>query len=477
MQLITSQKAQQLFFLSRAMHECPRRAWSGLSRPVLKYLGSYVVLLILLLSGSITLCHAADEPDYSSLEGLPILRIEVSGNKRTKEYVVTRELQTGVGDSLNPKTMQSDIKRLTKLPAFSKVDIVPVSEGAGVVYTVKVYETAWLLPAVLPGNSEENGWYAGPMISTPNWFGRAISASISTQFGGITKYSFSVYNPWISVAHRQFSLSGGTNYQEREDKIRESQEITSASSMRTVFYPGLNRIASVGLGFQYLRTMSDKSGVTLSPTNSDHLYRLELLFRINSIQDPLDPRDGWVAGVQEMRTGGFLGGDGDTWRTQVDITHYRPLFDRCALALGGVFDHQSGIVGQDIPTYLQYSLGGVSSIRGYSRTELGKVLYGKNQLLVTAEYSYQVTAPRRIQLLGLPFLAFRVGFNVVAFVDGGVAWSEKQDLSWNRSKTGVGVGFHFMVPGIDRIRLDLGFNDTGDLSFHIGTKSKFDAHR
>jgi outer membrane protein insertion porin family len=436
-----------------------------------------LLILLLLLHADTCLCQETDEPDYSTMEGRPILRIEISGNKKTREYVILRELMTNVGDTLSLAIMRIDEMRLTKLSAFSKIEITPRLEDDAVIYAVKVSETAFVIPTILPGYSEENGWYFGPMVSTPNWFGRAILASVYAQWGGITKYSFSANNPWISVAHRQLSVSVGTTYQKREDKIRESEETTYVSAVRGTFYPGRNRIFSVGLGFQYMLTKSDKPGVTLSPSNRDHLPQFELLMRANSIEDPLDPHYGWVTGIQERRIGGFLGGEGDSWRTQVDVTRYQPLSPRSTLAIGGVFDHQTGRVGEDIPIYLQYSLGGSNSIRGYSRTDLGKVLYGKNQLLGTIEFSYCIMSPRQIQLLGLSFLSFRLGMNIIGFVDHGVAWTESGELNLDRSKTGYGVGLHLMVPGIDRIRLDLGFSQDGDVMVHLGTRAKFDAHR
>lgn len=440
-------------------------------------LSGFCLILFSMLSADACLCRGTDGSDYSALEGQPVVRIEVSGNKKTKDYVILRELMTDVGDTLSVATMRTDLMRLTKLSALSKVEIAPRREGDGIIYAVTVHETAFFIPTVLPGYSEENGWYIGPMVSTPNWLGKAMLASVYAQWGGITKYSFSANNPWISVARRQLSASIGITYQDREDKIRESRETTSMFATRGTFYPGRNRIVSFGLGFQYLRSKSDKPGVTLDPSNRDDLLQFEVIFRANSIEDPLDPRCGWVTGIQERRTGGFLGGDGDSWRTQVDIARYQPLSGRSTVAIGGVFADQTGVVGEDIPRYLQYSLGGCNSIRGYSRTVLGKELYGRNQILATVEYAYRVMSPRQIQLFGRSFLSFRLGLNVVAFVDHGVAWTDDDDLNVDRSRTGYGVGLHLMAPGIDRIRLDLGVSQYGDIEVHLGTRGKLDAHR
>jgi hypothetical protein len=105
------------------------------------------------------------------------------------------------------------------------------------------------------------------------------------------------------------------------------------------------------------------------------------------------------------------------------------------------------------------------------------VLYGKNQLLGTVEYSYLLMSPRQINVFGKSFLSFRVGLNHVGFVDYGVAWTESEELSLDRSRTGFGLGVHAMVPGIDRLRLDFGMSQHGKLEIHIGTRSKLDAHR
>jgi outer membrane translocation and assembly module TamA len=66
---------------------------------------------------------------------------------------------------------------------------------------------------------------------------------------------------------------------------------------------------------------------------------------------------------------------------------------------------------------------------------------------------------------------------IVTFVDYGVAWSENEDLAWKNSKTGYGFGLHLLVPEIDRIRLDVGFSEDGDVKFHIAIRSIYDAQR
>lgn len=450
---------------------------SGRKALLLVSLAVWAAAMVFSFAGVSTFAEELPLPTYSEVAGLTILRIEVSGNNRTREHVIVRELQSAVGDSLDLDRMADDLKRLTKIPAFSKVEIVPRREGSGVVYAVAVIETTHIIGTVLPGHSEENGWYAGPMISTPNWFGRAVTASVSAQWGGLTKYSFSANNPWISVAKRQLSVSFGTTYQDREDKIRESDERSFVAGTRSTFYPGRNRIFSLGLGFQYMAVESDKPGVTLSTSNRDDLLRFELLLRANSIADPLEPTNGWVAGIQAMRTGGFLGGDGDTWRTQVDLARYQPVTVRTSLAVGTVFKHQSGEIGQDLPEYLKYTLGGSNSVRGYSSTDLGKILYGSKEWLSTVELTYRLVDPHQVRVFGKSFLSFRVGLNLVTFVDYGIDWTTKGELNMDRSRTGYGVGLHLMVPGIDRIRLDLAFDEDGNATVHIGTKSKLDAHR
>ena len=122
----------------------------------------------------------------------------------------------------------------------------------------------------------------------------------------------------------------------------------------------------------------------------------------------------------------------------------------------------------------QYNLGGANSVRGYDTKELGRVLFGKNQLIATAEYQHLVLDIREVFISKF---SFTVGLEVAAFVDVGVAWNEDSELNSDRTKTGFGVGVRPLLPGVGEVRLDLGISEDGNAVFHIGVFSKMEAQR
>ena len=84
---------------------------------------------------------------------------------------------------------------------------------------------------------------------------------------------------------------------------------------------------------------------------------------------------------------GILGGGSDFWTYTIDVRRYEPLAARHTLALFSLASLRTGRVGEDIPVYLQFNLGGTNTVRGWT---LG-AREGKNQFINTLEYRYELT--------------------------------------------------------------------------------------
>lgn len=173
-------------------------------------------------------------------------------------------------------------------------------------------------------------------------------------------------------------------------------------------------------------------------------------------------------------------GSGDFWSLDVDLQRYQPLTNRQTLVVGWLTTLQSGQVGIDVPSYLQYFMGGANSIRGYEFDELGRELFGKNQMILTLEYQYLVTDIRPFPVWKW---AFPLGLEIAGFTDTGIAWDTDPGLelddsfSWDRAKTGVGIGLRFLVPSVDVIRVDLAIGEDGKVRFHFAVWPKLYAQR
>ena len=224
----------------------------------------------------------------------------------------------------------------------------------------------------------------------------------------------------------------------------------------------------IKVGGILFRMQSDVPGITLSPDNDDQLHRIGLSFGWDSRDDWNLPHHGWLNEVQLIRTGGFLGGDGDWWTADFDVRRFQPINERDTLVLASLLTLQSGEAFVDVPDYMRYYVGGANSIRGYSVAD-SKTLSGKNQFLNTVEFRRTIRKPRRYDIIGL---SFKLGLELAALADFGIAWDTSNQFAANRFRGGIGIGLRLLHPGAGMTRLDFAWSPEGGFQFHFGGASK-----
>ena len=118
-------------------------------------------------------------------------------------------------------------------------------------------------------------------------------------------------------------------------------------------------------------------------------------------------------------------------------------------------------------------MGGANTIRGYSVTDLGEELSGKNQMLGTAEYSLTAIPLRRWDIWKI---SLRLGAELAVFADVGIAWSESRDFACG-APAAAGGGLRLLVPGSEMVRLDVGWSPDYGFRFHFASGTKPKAQR
>ncbi|HET7292299.1 MAG TPA: BamA/TamA family outer membrane protein [Vicinamibacteria bacterium] len=400
-------------------------------------------------------------------QGKIVRSLAFRGNNVTRENVIARELRTRVGDPLALETLAADVMRLENLAIFSGVHVEAApdgQDGVGLAFVVK--ESPSWLPLVTFKYTEENGFSVGAGVTALNLAGQGMRLKGRAYVGGTTQLWVDFDWPWAYGPHGSFKATGG--HRERSDLVRGFEETSDELTLESGVYLGESGRAALALS--HLRMRSDTSGITLSPDNDDSLYRVGLSLGLDTRDSWRNPRSGWQNELELWRTGG----DGDFWSMNLDLRRYVPTAVRQKLLLAGLLSVQSGTLGEDLPIYLDYRMGGANTIRGYDVQELGRTVSGKNQLLGTAEYSWNVMPLRRVDV---SFLSFRLGVDMTVFTDAGIAWSEPREFAMNRARAGFGAGVRLLVPGSEMLRLDLGFSPEGGLRFHFGAWSKPTAAR
>jgi len=412
----------------------------------------------------------SSDPDLHPLEGLPVTAVDFTGQKKTRDYMIARELRVPIGEPLDLAKVDEDVIRLDNLSIFAQVRVDAEKQDEGVRLEYQVEEMPPFIPYPAASYTEENGFSVGVGVAAGNMGGRGIRLSGRALFGGTKNYNALLQWPWITGNHFSFGFVGA--HLERDDEVREFREMSDEIQPWIGSYFAGDR-GRLELGYMYFRMQSDVDGVTLGEDNDDSLHRIGFSVGWDTRDSWNLPHHGWLNEVEVWRTGGFLGGEGNFWTVDTDIRRFQPLSSQWrTLVLASLLTLQSGEAFVDVPSYNRYHLGGANSLRGYDITDLGKRLSGKNQWLSTLELRQTVLKPRRYDILKW---AFKFGLEVAAIGDLGYAWDD--DFDWNSFRGGVGLGVRLLKPGTGMTRLDVGWSRAGGFQLHFGGGSKMARQR
>jgi outer membrane protein assembly factor BamA len=410
---------------------------------------------------------AFDVSTLAAWEGRTVGAIDLQGREVTREELVRRQIRASVGQPLAIETVAADLARLVNLGAFAdaRAEVTEMEAGGAVRLTYLLAETYSILPVPAVLYTEENGFSYGLGVSAPNLSGRALKLGGKVFFGGTRQYWVTFDAPWLyrGEGHRSFNAFLGKR--ERDDELRGFRE--SSYEVRPTFGRFFrDDRAQATVGATYLRMGSDVAGITLSPDGVDDLLAVTGALVWDTRDDWAAPRRGWRNELELSRYTQF-GGGADFWRVNLDLRRWVSTTSRQKVLLSGLLTLQSGTRGTDVPSYLDYYVGGANSVRGYDSTD--RPISGKNQAIGTVEYALALMQPRRWDIA---FLSVRVGLELALFADLGTAWSSEEDLSVARTRGGVGAGVRLLVPGNEMVRFDFAWSEQQGLVFHFATGSK-----
>ena len=410
----------------------------------------------------ILLCSASVVADSSAeFYGKKIREIRISGLRHTKEAIVRAQLASTVGEPFRADSIERDTARLDRLGIFSSIRIAPETFEDGVLLGVELEETLWLLPYPSFNLTDENGLSYGAGVKAISVLGSGTNLSTSARFGGLTDVEVLLRSPSLARKHVWY----GTDYyyRDRPNTLDSFQENANEFDGRVGLQP--REDLRVGGRFSLMTMSSDVSGITLSSSGRDTIPAVGLLVEHDTRDLRSNPHRGWWNSADVTKSGGFLGGSADFVTSNLDVRRYQPVAERHTVFVSSLVTLQAGPVGEGIPVYRDFHIGGTNTIRGWDLN----ARQGKNQFINTLEYRYEVLKPKRMRIGGVGFYA---GVHIAAFADLGTAWSENADFTRNFIGGG-GFGVRLVVPFIDMVRIDFGFGQgNAGLVRHFGIREK-----
>ena len=407
-----------------------------------------------------------------------VQRVNITGNTRTKDKVIRRELPMGPGDVYNSVYAEASKERLKNLNYFDRVDV-------------------FASDTMVPGKKDMNVVVAEKRTGSLN-FGAGYSTIDSVLgFVELTQSNFDITN-WPNFTGGGQRFRARVQYgSERKDFVVSLTEPYFLDYNLTVggelFYRDANYLSSV-----YNQRNYGVDLFTRKAINQDLSWRVDYrledttLYNVNSgasqaIKDDegshlksqvgpslvYDTRDsvfltrkGTRAEFGPYVAGGPLGGNESIYGANLQVSHYISLpWDTILTFAGEAATVDSWSSSDHVPIFDRLYLGGSNNLRGFKFRDVGPKdensdpIGGQSLARITAEYTYPIID------------RVRGAF----FYDAGFVNSGAYDFSASNIASDVGIGLRLDLP-IGPIRLDYGYPvDKGDatskgghFNFNIG---------
>lgn len=392
--------------------------------------------------------------DAGQHDGRPVVALTVSGLQHLDESIVVQQIETRQGQPYSQKVADEDIVRLERLRVFSAIAILPESVADGVRVEVRVVETQRVFPAPTIAVSDESGTSVGVAVKMLSAGGRPRDMTTMARFGGEQVLEFTETSPLLTG--RRLWHTGRVTLRDRLNRIDDFNETSLDLDVR-VGARGSD-IWKAGGVVQFFMMGADTDGITLEPNNLDAFVTFGGVLEYDSRDSWRTATRGWWNSTDLL----WRMGDADYLTVNVDVRRYQPVGSRTTLLATGLVTLQSGTSNVDVPTYMDYVLGGANTVRGWDFASRR----GKNQFISSLEVRRTVVATRPLRVFGFNFYG---GVALAAFGDVGSAWGSSDDTSGTIG--GAGIGLRLFVPYVDVIRIDFGYGNSFQALVGVGEKA------
>ncbi|WP_022670655.1 outer membrane protein assembly factor BamA [Hippea alviniae] len=372
-------------------------------------------------------------------------RIEITGNIRTHDNVIRRELLLKEGDLYSTTKITKSKRNLINLDFFQNVKIETKRMGKDklkMIVHVKEKRTGML--KIGAGYGSYTKFAAMGSISESNLFGTGIHGKFSANISSKSSYfDLNLVNPWwhnrpiaigVDIFHQKFN-----NY---------DYESTSTGIVPSISRRFFEQTLTVGLKYSLTREKitldTDNPGYYLEHEKGLHIESALIPFvTYNTLDNYIFPTTGINANITTRFAG--LGGDRKYIKSVIFAEYFHPLFWDFIGHIKGEFGAAKGLSGKEVPVDRRFYLGGIDNLRGFEEGKVspkddeGNYIGGLKEFYSSAELIFPIIGD--------------LHFYGVIFGDVGNCW----DSSYGRTKTDAGFEIRWISP-LGPIRVSIGKN-------------------
>lgn len=421
-------------------------------------------------------------------------RINVSGNSKTRDKVVRREITLVEGDLYSVSRLESSRKRVNNLGFFSEVNIDAISTDNDELMDVQVdvKEQATGTFSVGFGYSSTDGLIGQGSVSQDNFLGKALKLNLSASIGGDSNtFQVGLLDPYFM--DKNLAL-GFDLYRTDREWDEYSKEAIGGSiklglpityNTRTFFvykYEEKEIYDVYSLASRYVREQEGRS--TLSSIYSS--------ISTNTTDYRPDPSRGYMSELSLEFAG--IGGTEKFAKAIIDHRHFVPIKWGIVFSAHGQIGIIHKIGGTEIPVDERFYLGGLNTVRGFESREVGPWEWAREYELdslgnlipdATDPSGFKTTdSDTERDFIGGVKEAFfnfeltfpllkSAGLKGLVFVDVGNSWDQGEEF-FSDMRYSSGVGIRWNSP-LGPLRLEWGYNldpeeweDDSQFEFSIG---------
>ncbi len=386
--------------------------------------------------------------------------IRVSGNDKTKENVIRREFRLHEGEIFNSEKLRRTRERLVNTGFFETVEINQKSGTSPELMDleVEVAEKPTGNFSAGMGYSSFEKLFVAVEISEKNVFGTGRELSLGLEYSKIrSNYRVKFTEPRFMDRDilLGFEIFNNNYTYNNYDSSSQGFGVSLGRGIGEYWHFGLNyRLEDIGISINMsdeinedieLFARSNVSSYLLGQVGDRITSTLSPSATVDTRDNRFDPTKGYRLMLTTPFTGGPIGGDLDFYKIIFDARRHISLPLKLVFTAHGKIGYAKAYGRQsEVPIFEHFYIGGVSSLRGFSRIEVGPLdengesIGGGGLLLFNFEVGYK----------------FGKVVKGIVFYDRGQVYGTEGDLAKTTEKYydlekmrhSVGFGFRMTTP-------------------------------
>jgi outer membrane protein insertion porin family len=376
--------------------------------------------------------------------------IIISGNTKTRDKVIRRELRVYEQELFSSQRLKRSIRNLYRLDFFEdvKVDTSKGSADDKMVLKIGVTEKSTGAFSFGAGYGNEEKLYGIASIAERNLFGRGQKLELKGILGAKTQnINLSFTEPYIY----DIPLTGTVNFYNWKYDY-DTYDKDSWGTSISLSYPLMDFTRGI---LSYVYDWANITSITSDAPDSIKDLKGENIKSSISPKLRYDSRDNTFVATEGSRHElsyeyAGLGGDIGFMKYIAETVWYFPLFWEFVLAPHAKGGYVNKTKDKKLPDYEKFYLGGIGSLRGFERDDLAPKDSDGNSVGGDkfVQFNLDLTFP----------IVKEQGVYAELFFDTGKVYSDNEDIELKPGdlRQSAGLGIRWMSP-MGPIRLEYGF--------------------